>query len=98
MRFFKMRNNAGHGAVEIAPIIVPIIACSMTRQTKGLNDQKRGLGLVVSRRDPHLTPHDETDPLHIFIFGSVCQPVRGRADDFCCFKNTISPLFQFYQH
>ena len=90
-----MRNNAGHGAVAIAvliaPIIAPSIACRMVRQTNGLNGQKRGLGLVVSRRDPHLDPHEETDPFHIFISGCVCQPVRGRADDFCCFNITISP-------
>ena len=86
-----MRNNAGHGAVAIAVLIVAGIACRMLRQTNGLNGQKRGLGLVVSRRDPHLNPHEETDPFHIFISGCVCQPVRGRADDFCCFNNTISP-------
>ena len=86
-----MRNNAGHGAVAIAGLIAPSIACRMIWQTNGLNGQKRGLGLVVSRRDPHLNPHEETDPFHIFISGCVCQPVRGRADDFCCFNNTISP-------
>ena len=90
-----MRNNAGHGAVAIAvliaPIIAPSVACRMIRQTNGLNGQKRGLGLVVSRRDPHLNPHEEADPFHIFISGCVCQPVWGRADDFCCFNNTISP-------
>ena len=90
-----MRNNAGHGAVAIAVLIAPIIAhsiaCRMIRQTNGLNGQKRGLGLVVSRRDPHLNPHEETDPVHIFISGCACQPVRGRVDDFCCFNNAISP-------
>ena len=57
-----MRNNAGHGAVAIAVLITPIIArsiaCRMIRQTNGLNGQKRGLGLVVSKRDPHLNPHE----------------------------------------
>ena len=86
-----MRNNAGHGAVVIVVLIAPSIAFRMIWQTNGLNGQKRGLGLVVSRRDPHLNPHEETDPFHIFISGCVCQPVRGRADDFCCFNNTISP-------
>ena len=86
-----MRNNAGHGAVAVAILIAPIIACRMIRQTNGLNDQKRGLGLVVSRRDPHLSPHEETDPFHIFIAGCVYKPAWGRADDFCCFNNTISP-------
>ena len=90
-----MRNNAGHGAVAIAVLIAPIIAhsiaCRMIRQTNGLNGQKRGLGLVVSRRDPHLNTHEEIDPFYIVICGCVCQPVRGRADDFCCFNNTISP-------
>ena len=86
-----MRNNAGHGAVAIAGLIAPSIACRMIWQTNGLNGQKRGLGLVVSRRDPHLNPHGEIDPFHIFISGCVCQPVRGRVDDFCCFNNTISP-------
>ena len=66
-----MRNNAGHGAVAIAVLIVAGIACRMLRQTNGLNGQKRGLGLVVSRRDPHLNPHEETDPFHIFISGCV---------------------------
>ena len=90
-----MRNNAGHGAVAIAvliaPSIAPIIAGRIIRQTDRLNGQKRGLGLVVSKRDPHLNPHEETDPCHIFISGCVCQRVRGRADDFCCFNNAISP-------
>ena len=90
-----MRNDAGHGAVTIAVLIAPIIAhsiaCRMIRQTNGLNGQKRGLGLVVSKRDPHLNPHEETDPFHIIISGCACQHVRGRADDFCCFNNTISP-------
>ena len=53
--------------------------------------QKLGLGLVVSRRAPHLNAHEDTDPCHISVAGRVCQPVRGRADDFCCFNNTISP-------
>ena len=57
-----MRNNAGHGAVAIAVLIDPGIACRIFRQTNGLNDQKRGLGLVVSRRDPHLNLHEENDP------------------------------------
>ena len=86
-----MRNNAGHGAVAIAGLIAPSIACRMIWQTNGLNGQKRGLGLVASRRDPHLIPDEETDTFHIFISGCVCQPFRGRADDFCCFNNTISP-------
>ena len=90
-----MRNNAGHGAVAIAVLIAPIIAhsiaCRMIRQTNGLNGQKRGLGLVVSKPDPHLTGHEETDPFHIVIYGCVCQPVRGHADDFCCFIKSISP-------
>ena len=67
-----MRNNAGHGAVAIAILIAPSIACRMIWQTNGLNGQKRGLGLVVSRRDPHLNPHEETDPFHICISGCVC--------------------------
>ena len=86
-----MRNNAGHGAVAIAVLIAPSIACRMIRQTNALNSQKRALGLVVSRRDPHLNSHGEIDPFHIFIAGCVCQPVWGRVDDFCCFNNTISP-------
>ena len=86
-----MRNNAGHGAVAIAiliaPIIAPSIACRMIWQTNGLYDQKRGLGLVVSRRDPHLNPHEETDPFHISISGRVCRSFRGCADDFGGFNN-----------
>ena len=90
-----MRNNAGHGAVAIAvliaPIIAPGIACCMIRQTNGLNDQKRGLGLVVSRRDPHLPPYEQTDPFYVCIYGRVCRPFRGCADDFRGFNNdTIS--------
>ena len=86
-----MRNNARHGAVVIAVLIAPSIACRMIQQTNGLNGQKRGLGLAVSKRDPHLNPHEETGPVHIFISSCACQRVRGRADDFCCFDNTISP-------
>ena len=89
-----MRNNAGNagrGAVAIAVLIAPSIACHMIWQTNGLNGQKRGLGLVVSKRDPHLHPHEETDSFHIYISVCVCQPVLERADDFYCFNNTISP-------
>jgi len=32
-----MRNNAGHGAVAIAVLIAPSIACRMIRQTNGLD-------------------------------------------------------------
>ena len=86
-----MSNNAVHGAVAIAVLIAPITACRMIWQTNGLNIQKRGLGLVVSKRDPHLSHHEETNPFHIFISCCVCQPGWGRADDFCFFNNTISP-------
>ena len=86
-----MRNNAGHGAVAVAILIAPIIACRVIRQTNGLNGQKRGLGLVVIKRDPHINPHGDTDPFHNYISVCVCQPVLERADDFYCFNNTISP-------
>ena len=74
-----MRNFAGHGAVAIAVLIAPmIIACRMIRQTNGLNGQKRGLGLVVSRRDPHLNPMKRLTRF-IFLFLAVFASLFGGA-------------------
>ena len=55
-----MHDNTGRSAVAIAAIIAPIVSCLMIRQANGPNGQKRGLGLVVSRRDPRMldtVPH-----------------------------------------
>ena len=92
-----MRNNAGHGAVAIAVLIAsdhcPRLPHDPANQQ--LNGQKRGLGLVVSRRSPPLDPHEETDPFSYFISGCVCQPVRGRADDFAASTTQSAHDFSF---
>jgi len=63
-----MHDNTGRSALAIAAIIAPIVSCLMIRQANGPNGQKRGLGLVVSRRDPHLPPMNR---LTRFMFASM---------------------------
>ena len=73
-----MRNNAGHGAVAIAVLIAPRIACRMIRQINVLNGQKRGVGLVVSKRDPHLKVMTRLTHF-IFLFLAVFASLIGGA-------------------